>query len=137
MDPGIRSRHYGSLSAGVRCLHEDGAEYAFSHLQRGGTYRAFHAGDVFTVRKGPITYTYRILQLCEHRLGAKLVPDYLRDETPQEQLELLALARMAGNGNRDRGTGRPTKKDRREIESFISTDYIDEFDSWDDEDEDE
>ena len=50
--------------------------------------RAFHAGDVFTVRKGPITYTYRILQLCEHRLGAKLVPDYLRDETPQEQLEL-------------------------------------------------
>ena len=99
--------------------------------------RSFHVGDVFSVRKGPITYTYRILQLCEHRLGAKLVPDYMRDETPKEQLELLELARMAGNGSRDRGTGRPTKKDRREIESFISTDYDYLFDSLDDEEEDE
>lgn len=96
--------------------------------------RSFHVGDVFTVRKGAITYTYRVLQLCEHRLGAKLVSDYMRDETPKEQLELLELARMAGNGGRDRGTGRPTKKDRREIESFISTDYdFDyDFDSLDD-----
>lgn len=97
--------------------------------------RVFHAGDVFTVRKGPITYTYRILQLCEHRLGAKLVPDYLRDETAPEQLELLRLARLAGQTGRDRGTGRPTKKDRREIESFISTDYNYDFDSFDDADE--
>jgi len=99
--------------------------------------RAFHVGDVFTVRKGPVTYTYRILQLCEHRLGAKLVPDYLRDETPPEQRELLELARLAGNGGRDRGTGRPTKKDRREIESFISSDYNYLLDSIDDDDDDE
>lgn len=98
--------------------------------------RTFHAGDIFTVRKGPITYTYRVLQVCEHRLGAKLVPDYMRDETPKEQLELLELARMAGNGGRDRGTGRPTKKDRREIESFISMDYDYLLDGLDD-DEDE
>ena len=97
--------------------------------------RCFHVGDVFTVRKGPITYTYRVLQLCEHRLGAKLVPDYMRDETPHEQLELLELARMAGNGGRDRGTGRPTKKDRREIETFISADYEYLLDSFDDEDD--
>ena len=97
--------------------------------------RTFHVGDVFTVRKGPITYTYRVLQLCEHRLGAKLVPDYMRDETPHEQLELLELARMAGNGGRDRGTGRPTKKDRREIETFISADYDYLLDSFDDEDD--
>lgn len=97
--------------------------------------RCFHVGDVFTVRKGPITYTYRVLQLCEHRLGAKLVPDYMRDETPHEQLELLELARMAGNGGRDRGTGRPTKKDRREIETFISADYDYLLDSFDDEDD--
>ncbi len=97
--------------------------------------RCFHVGDVFSVRKGPITYTYRILQLCEHRLGAKLVPEYMRDETPHEQLELLELARMAGNGGRDRGTGRPTKKDRREIESFISTDYDELFDAFDEEDD--
>ena len=99
--------------------------------------RTFHVGDVFTVRKGPITYTYRVLQLCEHRLGAKLVPDYLRDETAPEQLEMLQLARLAGQTGRDRGTGRPTKKDRREIESFISADYNFDIDSFDDDSDDE
>jgi len=99
--------------------------------------RVFHVGDVFTVRKGAITYTYRVLQLCEHRLGAKLVPDYLRDETSPEQLELLQLARLAGQTGRDRGTGRPTKKDRREIESFISSDYDFDLDSMDDDPDEE
>ena len=81
--------------------------------------RTFHVGDVFNVRKGPITYTYRVLQLSENRLGAKLVPEYLRDCTAPEQLELLELARLAGQSGRDRGTGRPTKKDRRDIETFF------------------
>jgi ribosome-associated heat shock protein Hsp15 len=85
--------------------------------------RMFHVGDVFTVRKGPITYTYRILQLWGNRLGAKMVPSYLEDITPPEQLELLELARYAAQSGRDRGTGRPTKKDRREIEHFFSDDY--------------
>lgn len=85
--------------------------------------RTFHVGDVFTVRKGPITYTYRILQLWGNRLGAKVVPEYLQDITPKEQLELLELARYAAQSGRDRGTGRPTKKDRREIEQFFSDDY--------------
>lgn len=85
--------------------------------------RAFHVGDVFTVRKGPITYTYRILQLASNRLGAKMVPEYLQDITPKEQLELLELARYAALSGRDRGTGRPTKKDRRDIEQFFSDDY--------------
>ena len=85
--------------------------------------RTFHVGDVFTVRKGPITYTYRILQLWGNRIGAKLVPEYLQDITPKEQLELLELARYAAQSGRDRGTGGPTKKDRREIEQFFSDDY--------------
>lgn len=85
--------------------------------------RAFHVGDVFTVRKGPITYTYRILQLASNRLGAKMVPEYLQDITPKEQLELLELARYAAQSGRERGTGRPTKKDRRDIEQFFSDDY--------------
>ena len=96
--------------------------------------RTFHIGDVFSVRKGPITYTYRIKQLSENRLGAKLVPDYLQDITAPDQLELLELARLAGQTGRDRGTGRPTKKDRREIETFLSDDYLDIID-FDDEDE--
>ena len=97
--------------------------------------RTFHVGDTFSVRKGPITYTYRILQLCQNRLGAKLVPEYLRDITSPAQLELLELARLAGQSGRDRGTGRPTKKDRRDIEVFMSDTYLDEIDWNDDEDE--
>ena len=95
--------------------------------------RTFHVGDTFSVRKGPITYTYRVLQLSENRLGAKLVPEYLRDCTSPDQLELLELARLAGQSGRDRGTGRPTKKDRRDIEMFMSDNYLDEID-FDDED---
>ena len=95
--------------------------------------RSFKIGDKFCVRKGPITYTYEVLRLSENRLGAKLVPDYMRDITSPDQLELLELARLAGKSGRDRGTGRPTKKDRREIELFISDDYIDDLDDFDDE----
>lgn len=98
--------------------------------------RSFHIGDVFTVRKGPVTYTYRILQLSENRLGAKLVPNYIEDITPAEQREILELARYAAQSGRDRGTGRPTKKDRREIELFMSDDYY-EFDFDDDDTEEE
>lgn len=91
--------------------------------------KTFHVGDIFSVRKGPITYTYRILQLSENRLGAKLVPEYMENITSQDQLELLELARLgAMSGIRDRGTGRPTKKDRRDIISFISDEYEDDLD---------
>ena len=94
--------------------------------------RTFHIGDVFSVRKGPITYTYRISQLSENRLGAKMIPNYMEDITPKEQLEILELARFAAQSGRDRGTGRPTKKDRREIELFMSEDYYDfDFDEDD------
>ena len=96
--------------------------------------RTFHVGDTFSVRKGPINYTYRVLQLSENRLSAKLVPEYMQDCTSPQQLELLQLARMAGNGTRDRGLGRPTKKDRRDIEVFMSDNYLDEID-FDDDDE--
>lgn len=95
--------------------------------------KTFHIGDIFSVRKGPITYTYRILQLSENRLGAKLVPEYIQDITTPEQLELLELARIAGQSGRDRGTGRPTKKDRRDIETFMSDVYLDEIDWEEDE----
>lgn len=90
--------------------------------------RTFAIGNKFSVRKGPITFTYEILKLSENRLGAKLIPDYLRDITPPDQLELLELARLTAQSNRDRGTGRPTKKDRRDIEQFIA-----DFEEWDEE----
>ena len=97
--------------------------------------RSFHIGDIFTVRKGPITYTYKVLQLSANRLGAKLVADYMQDLTAPDQLELLELARLAAQSGRDRGTGRPTKKDRRDIITFVSDDYSMDLDEWDDEEE--
>lgn len=63
-----------------------------------------------------------------------MVPEYIRDITAPEQLELLELARLAGQSGRDRGTGRPTKKDRRDIETFMSDAYLDEID-WEEDEE--
>lgn len=97
--------------------------------------RSFHVGDTFTVRKGPITYTYKVLRLSENRLGAKLVPDYMQDITSPEQLEILELARLAAQSGRDRGTGRPTKKDRRDIITFVSDDYSIDLDEWEEDEE--
>ena len=97
--------------------------------------RSFHIGDIFTVRKGPITYTYKVLQLSANRLGAKLVPAYMQDLTAPDQLELLELARLAAQSGRDRGTGRPTKKDRRDIITFVSDDYSMDLDEWDEDEE--
>jgi len=97
--------------------------------------RTFSEGDKFSVRKGPITFSYEVLRLSENRLGAKLVPDYMRDITAKDQLELLELARLAGQSGRDRGTGRPTKKDRRDIEQFVSDDWDNDLDIWDEDDE--
>ncbi len=97
--------------------------------------RTFAEGDKFSVRKGPITFSYEVLRLSENRLGAKLVPDYMRDITAQDQLELLELARLAGQSGRDRGTGRPTKKDRRDIEQFVSDDWDNELDTWEDDED--
>lgn len=93
--------------------------------------RIVEIGNKFSVRKGPVTYTYEILRLSENRLGAKLVPEYMRDITSKDQLEILELARLAGQSGRDRGTGRPTKKDRRDLEQFISDDWDTDLDDLD------
>lgn len=93
--------------------------------------RIVEIGNKFSVRKGPVTCTYEILRLSENRLGAKLVPEYMRDITSKDQLEILELARLAGQSGRDRGTGRPTKKDRRDLEQFISDDWDTDLDDLD------
>jgi len=93
--------------------------------------RTFSVGDKFSVRKGPITYTYEILQLSENRLGAKLVPEFMENVTPPEQLEILELSRYTSNGMRDRGAGRPTKKDRRDINEYTEPQFISDDWDWD------
>ena len=78
--------------------------------------RAVEAGDILTVRKGVVTYTYKVVQPTEHRVGAALVPQFAENLTPQEELDKLRAPVESFFVTRDRGTGRPTKKDRREIE---------------------
>ena len=88
-------------------------------------------GDTVSVRKAPVTYTFRVLQAIENRVGAKLVPDMMQNITPQDQYDLLEMNRIAGFVKRDAGLGRPTKKDRRDMEDFLSDapfDLPEEFD---------
>ena len=88
--------------------------------------RMIKEGDVIEVRKPPITYSFRVLKLIEKRIGAKLVPEYLENTTPPQQYELLELGRISGFVNRARGTGRPTKKERRDLDSFTEPVYLDD-----------
>ena len=67
-------------------------------------------GMTVQIKKSPIVYTYRIIQITENRVGAKLVSDYMMNITPADQYKLLELTRLSMSGERDRGTGRPTKK---------------------------
>ena len=80
--------------------------------------RMMKAGDVVEVRKPPVTYSFRILQAIEKRVGAKLIPEILENVTPPEQYELLEMSRISGFVGRAKGTGRPTKKERRSLEEF-------------------
>ena len=75
-------------------------------------------GDTIVARKGAVTYTYKVLQLIDKRQGAKLVPNYAENLTPQEELDKLRAPVETFFLKRDRGAGRPTKKDRRQMESL-------------------
>jgi ribosome-associated heat shock protein Hsp15 len=85
-------------------------------------------GDVIQVRKPPITFSFKVLALAQNRMGAKLVPEYMENVTTDDQYEILEMNKLAGFVDRARGLGRPTKKDRRELEQFTGADYFDEFD---------
>lgn len=86
--------------------------------------KAVKVGDVIVVRKGPVTYTYKVLALVDKRQGPKLVPQYVENLTPQEELDKLHAPVETFFLKRDRGAGRPTKKDRRQMdELWDSLDY--------------
>lgn len=80
--------------------------------------RELKIGDILEVRKSPVTYRYKVLQFPANRLGAKLVPEYMQDITPPENLKVLEMQKYMGWSERDRGAGRPTKRERREIDRF-------------------
>ena len=90
-------------------------------------------GETVSVRKPPITYSFKILQTIEQRVGAKLIPEIYENVTTPDQYELLEMNRISGFVDRARGTGRPTKKERRALDAFIGPSF-DDID-FDDDDE--
>ncbi len=82
--------------------------------------RVVKIGEVIQVRKNPVTYSYRVKELLGKRVGAKLVADYIEDITPAEELQKLDPDHGGSLYMRDRGAGRPTKKDRRDIDRVIN-----------------
>lgn len=82
--------------------------------------REVHQGEVVKVRVNPITRSYRILALAEKRMSAKLAAGYVEDITPPEELKLLEMQNQMNWNFRDRGAGRPTKKDRRDLDDFFN-----------------
>ena len=105
--------------------------------------RILRVGEVVNVRKPPVTYSFRVKALTENRLGAKLVPDYLENITPQSQLDLLDVVKISGFIDRRKGLGRPTKREGRELSRFREEaadsgwDFDFDFDFDDDDDSDE
>ena len=79
------------------------------------------ANVIFTVRKPPVNHTYQVIFPIENRISAKLVHEYLRDLTPEEEKIKATLARTTASGIRPRGLGRPTKKERRSIDRLNET----------------
>jgi ribosome-associated heat shock protein Hsp15 len=97
--------------------------------------RNVKVGDVIQIKRPPVVYSFKVLALSENRMGAKLVPDFMENVTSADQLELLEMSRYSAFGVRDRGTGRPTKKDRRDLEVYMEYEDEDMFFDYDDDDE--
>ena len=89
--------------------------------------RTIKPGDIIDVKKPPITYTFKVVDIPPNRLGARLVPDYLENLTPKSQYDLLEMTRISGFVDRQKGLGRPTKRDSRELSRFKEESYADAF----------
>ncbi len=99
--------------------------------------RMIGEGDIINVRKPPVTFTFRVRAVTQNRLGAKLVPDYLENLTPKEQYDLLEVVKISGFVDRQKGLGRPTKREGRELSRFTDSMADDGWDfdfDFDDED---
>lgn len=97
--------------------------------------RSVKVGDVVSVKKPPITYSFKVLKTIEQRVGAKLIPEIYENVTDPKQYELLEMSRISGFVDRARGTGRPTKKERRALDAFVEPEFFDFDEDWDEESE--
>ncbi len=95
--------------------------------------RELKVGDVLQVRRNPILYTFKVVALTQNRVGAKLVPQFMENVTAPDQLELLEVLKLDQSNRRAKGLGRPTKKERRDLDDFFDDAicYFDDEDEWD------
>jgi len=93
--------------------------------------RTIKEGEVVSVKKPPVTYSFKVLKAIEQRVGAKLLPEIYENVTDPKQYELLQMSRISGFIDRAHGTGRPTKKERRALDAFVDPVIF----GFDDEDE--
>ncbi|MBQ5914475.1 MAG: RNA-binding S4 domain-containing protein, partial [Alistipes sp.] len=96
--------------------------------------REVKEGDVISVKRMPVTYQYKVLELVSSRQGAKNVPQFCLNITPEEELQKLSAPRETIFVFRERGTGRPTKKERRDIDALMEDFYLDD-EAWEDDDD--
>ena len=89
--------------------------------------RMIRIGEVVQVKKPPVTYSFKVIAISQKRMGAKLVPDFMENVTPPEEYEVLEMNKLSGFVDRQRGSGRPTKKERRDLEQFTGNLDLDEF----------
>lgn len=95
--------------------------------------RTIKEGDVVSVKKPPVTYSFKVLKAIEQRVGAKLLPEIYENVTDPKQYELLQMSHISGFIDRAHGTGRPTKKERRALDAFVDPVMF----GFDDDEEDE
>ncbi|MGM9746759.1 MAG: RNA-binding S4 domain-containing protein [Paludibacteraceae bacterium] len=95
--------------------------------------RELKVGDVVQVRRNPIVYTFKVVALTQNRVGAKLVSQFMANQTAPDQLELLEVLKLDQSNQRAKGLGRPTKKERRDLDDFFddAAYYFDDEDELD------
>ncbi|MDE6782919.1 MAG: RNA-binding S4 domain-containing protein, partial [Paramuribaculum sp.] len=92
--------------------------------------RMVKPGDIVKVRKPPVTYSFRVDAITQNRHGAKLVPEYMTNVTPESELHLLDVVRLSGFIDRRKGLGRPTKREGRDLQRFTDQASADSM-GWD------
>ncbi len=103
----------------------------FVHNTTAKPSRNINIGDIIQIHRNPIVYSFKVLNISQNRMGAKLVPQFMAHVTTPDQLALIELLKLEKDNNRAKGTGRPTKKERRSLEEFVDDQpfFIDE--EWD------
>jgi len=82
--------------------------------------REVHTGEIVKVKRATVTRSYKVLNMAEKRMSAAAVIEYVEDVTPAEELEILKIQKQMRWSSRRKGKGRPTKKERRDLDNFFN-----------------